>query len=119
MTYMIWAILRVVHTQVISFLKSMSQRVGSDVERLRIWNNIFLIILKIHFIQIWSRSMSESPLSDIDFKNEVTWVSTTLKYLAKGIPNQIKYFAIFSTIMEIFQNFGNSDKQIMSTFDGQ
>ena len=26
--------LRVVHTQVISFLKSMSERVGSDVERL-------------------------------------------------------------------------------------
>ena len=34
--------LRVVHTQVISFLKSMSETVGSDVERLWIWNNIFL-----------------------------------------------------------------------------
>ena len=35
--------------------------------------------LKIHSIQIQSRSMSEPPLSDIDFKNEVTWVWTTLK----------------------------------------
>ena len=42
-----------------------------------------------------------------------------IKYLAKVIPNPIKHFVNFSKIMEIFQNFGNSDKQIMSTFDGQ
>ena len=32
---------------------------------------------------------------------------------------QLSILSIFSKIMEIFQNFGNSDKQIMSTFDGQ
>ena len=30
-------------------------------------------------IQIQSRSMSDPSLSDIDFKNEMAWVSTTLK----------------------------------------
>ena len=30
-------------------------------------------------IQFKSRSVSDPTLSDIDFKNKVTWVSTTLK----------------------------------------
>ena len=45
--------LRVAQTQAILFLKSISERGGSDIE-----------------IQYQSRSMSDPPLSDIDFKIE-------------------------------------------------
>ena len=33
----------------------------------------------IDVIQIQARSMSDPPLSDIDFKNKMAWVWTTLK----------------------------------------
>ena len=50
----------------------MSEKVGFDIERLRILSR-FQSFLKTDFIQIESRSKSEPPLSDIDFKNEMTW----------------------------------------------
>ena len=36
----------------------------------------FQSILKADFIQIESRSKSEPPLSDIDFKNKMPWIWT-------------------------------------------
>ena len=63
--------LRVVQTQAILFLKSMSVRVGSDIERLRILSDV---IFEADCIQIVSRSKSEPHLSDIDFKNELARV---------------------------------------------
>ena len=47
--------LRVVQTQAILFLKSISERDGSDSE-------------------FQNRCMADPPLSDIDFKNKMTWV---------------------------------------------
>jgi len=44
--------------------------------------NFFLIDSKLiedDIIQIESRSLSDPPLSDIDFKNKMAWVLTTLK----------------------------------------
>ena len=72
-----WPDLRVVQTQAILFLKSMSERVGSDIERLRILSDV---IFKDVCIQIDSRSKSEPSLSDIDFKNEMALVWTTLNH---------------------------------------
>ena len=59
-------------TQAILFLKSMSERVGSDIERL--WSlsikGELLERLKIDWSHLNSeRSMSDPPLSDIDCKN--------------------------------------------------
>ena len=64
----------------ILFLKSMSERGGSDILRLWIWIfNRFWVDLEIH------HSISESLFvgsdsSDIDFKNKMVWVWTTLKF---------------------------------------
>ena len=52
----------------------MSERVGSDIERLRILNHAISIDLEKFIIQFQSRSMSDPTLSDIDFKNEMAWV---------------------------------------------
>ena len=41
-------------------------------------------ILKIHFIQIRSRSMSDPTFSDIDFKNKMAWVWTILNFYQKS-----------------------------------
>jgi len=74
-------LLRVVQTKAILFLKLMSERVGSDIERPWIWSfNWFLVVLKI-IIQFQIRSMSDPTLSDIDWKNKMAWVWTTLKKL--------------------------------------
>ena len=64
--------LRVVQTQSILFLKS--ERVGSDIGRIL---NSFLVNLEFEF-QI--RSISDPLISDIDFKNEIAWVWTTLNF---------------------------------------
>ena len=74
--------LRVVQTQAILFLKSMSEWDGSDIERLRNWMmnfSIDSIPIEDEVIQIQFRSMSDPTLSDIDFKNKMVWVRTTLK----------------------------------------
>ena len=42
------------------------------------------------FIQIQSRSMPDPPLSDIDFKNKMAWLWTTLKNHFKNL----KFFII-------------------------
>ena len=73
--YRFWSKLRVVDTLTILLLKPMSETVGSDIERR--WNWIY----KDDPIQIQSRSMSDPTLSDIDFKNKMAFVRTTLKSL--------------------------------------
>ena len=73
--------LRVVETQAILFLKSISERVGSDIERFWILNDKSTIVSKsieYDVIEIQSRSLSDPSLSDIDFKNKMAWVPTTL-----------------------------------------
>ena len=66
--------LRVVQTHAI-FLKSMSERGGSHTRTILKLNelifNRFWVDLEIQFL---SRSMSDPPLSDIDFKNKMDWV---------------------------------------------
>ena len=62
-------------------LKSMSERGGSDIEQL--WNWISRStqnLLKMASFEesFQSRSISDSPLSDIHFKNKMTFVRTTL-----------------------------------------
>ena len=67
------SILRVVQTQVNLFLKSMSERDGSDIERFWILNDKSTIVSKsieYDVIEIQSRSLSDPSLSDIDFKNK-------------------------------------------------
>ena len=54
----------------------MSERGESDIQRLR------NVMIKTHnqlMIQIHSRSISDPPLSDMDFKNQIEKVSTILK----------------------------------------
>ena len=77
-------ILRVVQTQAI--LKSMSERVGSDIQRL--WNWVINMIDDDE-IEIQSRYMSEPTLSDIGFKNRMAWVWTTLKFWDHELENKI------------------------------
>ena len=60
--------LKIVQTKAILFLKSMSEKVGSDIERLSM-------------ILFQSRCMSDPTLSDIDFKNKMVLVGTTLNNL--------------------------------------
>ena len=74
--------LRVVQTRVILFLKSLSEKVGSHIERLWNWMmNFFIDSKSIEdvVIQIKTRSMSDSTLSNSDFKNKIAWVWTTPK----------------------------------------
>ena len=78
--------LRIVQTQAILFLKSMSERDGSDIKRLWIWmtNSSVEFDLIYKFIMlIKSRSMSDPFHSDIDFKNKMAWVLTALN-LVRG-----------------------------------
>ena len=63
MTYTETYILRAVQTKTIQFSQSISESDGHD------------------FIQSQSRYMSDPALSDIDFKNKMAWVWTTLKNL--------------------------------------
>ena len=58
-TPLLW-ISRVVQTQAIFFLKSMLKRAESDIES-----------TEDDVIEIQSRSKSDPPLSDIDFKNKM------------------------------------------------
>ena len=77
--------LRVVPTQAILFLKSMSERDGSDIQRLWNWTMNFLIDSKSiedDVIQIQSRSMLDPTLSDIEFNNKMAWVWS----LDSGLP---------------------------------
>ena len=68
---------RVVQTQSILFLKSMSENGESDIERRKIWmSNRFLVDLEIQF---QSPAMSDPTLSDNDFKNKMILVWNTLK----------------------------------------
>ena len=70
--------LRIVQTEAILFLKSISERGGSDIGRL--WNLISRSkLIEDGVIYIQSRSMSDPPLSDIDIKHKMAWVWTTLK----------------------------------------
>ena len=62
------------------------------------WHNL-KSILKIHFIQIRSRSMSDPTFSDIDFKNKMAWVWTILK--VKLFSNGFKP-VLFLNIQQIF-----------------
>ena len=50
----------------------MSERVGSDIERPAVIEFLDqLKSIKDDIVQIQSRSMSDPPLSDIDFKNKM------------------------------------------------
>ena len=74
--------LRVVFTKAILCLKSMSERDGYDIQRLCNWMMNFKIESKTiedDILLILSRSMSDPSLSDIDFKNKMALVWTTLK----------------------------------------
>ena len=79
--------LRLVQTQAILFLKSKSESVGSDIERLYILNDISFASKSFEYdiIEIQSRSMSDPPLSDIDFLNKMAWVWTTLNFIIVSI----------------------------------
>ena len=105
--------LRVVQTQAILFLKSMSERVGSDIERL--WNWIsrstqnrlkmgsFLNSKSLYV----TYSMTDPTLSDIDFKNKMALVGTTLNNVCLLEPyiilNEIStYIQLF--MKEFFQS---------------
>ena len=70
-------------TQAILFLNSMSERGESDIERLWTWKMDFWIDSKLiedANNQIHSRSMSDSPHSDIDFKNKMACVLTVASF---------------------------------------
>ena len=73
-------VLRVVQTQAISFLKSLSERV---------WCDIIVQLLILNTTWIWrpvtemkSRSMSDPPLSDIDLKK---WLGSELPLRKLGL----------------------------------
>ena len=72
------------------FFKSMSERSGSDMERLWIWISKSI---KKFLIQIKSRSTPDPPFSDIDLKNKMTWVWIPLRLksnLRVWIPLRLK-----------------------------
>ena len=73
--------LRVVtQTKANLFLKSMSERVVSEIERLRMTSSSIDFESKLKFIILFqSRCMSDTTLSDIDIKNKMDLVWTTLK----------------------------------------
>ena len=75
-------ILRVVQTQTVLFLKSMSERGDSKS-------------IEGEIIQIQSRPMSDPPLSDIDFKNKMVLVWTTLK-------NIVHFNILFGSLDRIY-----------------
>ena len=69
--------LREVKAQAILFLKSMSERVGSDLEGLlnsMTWSSFNFELIK----NFQSRSMSDPTIADIDFKNKMASVRATL-----------------------------------------
>ena len=83
MKIIFWWQLRVVRTQATLFLKCMSEKVASDIERL--WNLILRSTqnrFKNDIIKIQSRSLSDPTISDIDFENKMAW--TTLYHLVTG-----------------------------------
>ena len=93
--------LRVVQTQPVSFLKSLSERVGSDIERLRIFDDfsyLYQNVLKsidCDIIEIQGRSMSDPTFSDIVYKkNEMAWVWTTLNRIIEGIVHSLKFHSM-------------------------
>ena len=64
------------------FSKSMSERFGSDIERLRnrmMSSSIEFGLISKFIIPIQSRFTSDPTLSGIYFKSIVAWVGTTLK----------------------------------------
>jgi len=89
--------LRVVQTQAIFYSKSMSENVGSDIERLRIWMNwIFNIDLMMSF-KIQNRSMLDPTLSDIDFKIKESWRSWGTPTWKFRLENKREKFSLFLT----------------------
>jgi len=97
--------LRVVQTKHILFLKSMSEKVGSDIKRL--WNRVmnFWIDSKSiedNVIRIQSRFMSDPTFSDIDFRNKMALVWTTLQSLRPSTS------ALLDRPLSLFRIFGSS-----------
>jgi len=79
--------LRVVQTQAILFLESMSEIDESDIQRRWNWMRNFQIDSEtIEDDIIPSPTMSDPPLSDIDFRNKMAWVWTTLKFFDREPP---------------------------------
>ena len=75
------ALLRAVRTQAILFMKSMSERVGSDIERLGVKmkpSSIDCESTRNSISGFFYVGSSMSDLSDINFKNQRAWVRTTL-----------------------------------------
>ena len=111
---------RVAHTQPILFLKSMSERGGSDMERLKIWIfNRFWVDLEIH------HSISESLyVGSVSFRHwfkiKMAWVWTTLKtetfsaFPLKTL-NRPTFSVGFATLcVTYFMNFFNGKKIFLS-----
>ena len=73
----------------------MSERVGSDMKRLLNWMMNFSKLIEYNVIQFESGSMSDPPLFDIDFKNKMYLVWTTLKFFKNFRKTLIKtiYFS--------------------------
>ena len=69
-------VLRVVQTLAVLFLKSMSERVGLTLNSNDPTLNRFWVDLEIEF---QNRSLSDPTFSDIDFKDKMAWVCTSLK----------------------------------------
>ena len=76
---------KVVQTQVILFLKSMS-----ETERLLNWMMNFSKSIEDDFIQFKSRSLTDPTRSDIDFINKMAWIWTTLKFNSR-LTNQFAF----------------------------
>ena len=73
---------KILYHQTILFSKPMSEKIGSDIER--IWNWISRSIqsrLKMASFKFSIAFMSDPTFSDIDFENKMAWVWTTLKSL--------------------------------------
>jgi len=69
--------LKVAQTEAIYLLKSMTGKVGSDIgPNLKLKDKFQDRSKSIEDdgIQIQNRSLSDPPLSDIDFKNKMVWV---------------------------------------------
>ena len=83
-------VLRVVHTQAMLFLKSTSERDGSDIQRLWNWMKDFQIdseSIKEDLVQIQNGCMSDPSLSDI----------SKIKWLGSGLPlncNPVEFHSV-------------------------
>ena len=124
----IWAYLRVVQTQAILFLKSMSKGVGSDIEWLRNWiSRSTQNLLKMIFIQILSRSTMKNHFKIKLLESELPLTGPYLLpvkvrgalsfFLSKGrlsFSLQILSFMNFHLERLIQADFNCLDKPVMS-----